>query len=204
MPQPNPPLQVKIPLPGGVIPPTACIHNDPKTPSTPTPAAPTGLVWNPTTSTTTGFLVPGTSKPATFIWDTEDGTISTWTGGLTSPDQAVIAVDNPNTNTGAVYKGLVVGVNSNGVFLFATNFRAGTVDAFDDLYQGDDFRRICRSQDPPGFALFGIQNIDGNLFVTYAKQNAQKHDDVAGAGNGFVDVFDTDGNLLKRLASADR
>ena len=204
VPQPNPPLQVKIPLPGGVIPPTACIHNDPKTPSTPTPAAPTGLVWNPTTSTTTGFLVPGTSKPATFIWDTEDGTISAWTGGLTSPDQAVIAVDNPNpnTNTGAVYKGLVVGVNSNGVFLFATNFRAGTVDVFDHTYtKVTTSGGFADPKIPAGFAPFGIQNIDGNLFVTYAKQNAQKHDDVAGAGNGFVDVFDTDGNLLKRLAS---
>lgn len=176
VPQPNPPLQVKIPLPGGVIPPTACIHNDPKTPSTPTPAAPTGLVWNPTTSTTTGFLVPGTSKPATFIWDTEDGTISAWTGGLTSPDQAVIAVDNPNpnTNTGAVYKGLVVGVNSNGVFLFATNFRAGTVDVFDHTYtKVTTSGGFADPKIPAGFAPFGIQNIDGNLFVTYAKQNAQ-------------------------------
>jgi uncharacterized protein (TIGR03118 family) len=161
-------------------------------------------VWNPTTSTTTGFLVPGTSKPATFIWDTEDGTISAWTGGLTSPDQAVIAVDNPNpnTNTGAVYKGLVVGVNSNGVFLFATNFRAGTVDVFDHTYtKVTTSGGFADPKIPAGFAPFGIQNIDGNLFVTYAKQNAQKHDDVAGPGNGFVDVFDTDGNLLKRLAS---
>ncbi len=56
-------------------------------------------------------------------------------------------------------------------------------------------------QIPSGFAPFGIQNVNGALFVTYALQNAQKHDDVAGPGNGFVDVFDTDGNLLKRFAS---
>jgi uncharacterized protein (TIGR03118 family) len=56
-------------------------------------------------------------------------------------------------------------------------------------------------QIPAGFAPFGIQNINGDLFVTYAKQNAQKHDDVAGPGNGFVDVFDTDGHLLGRFAS---
>ena len=65
-------------------------------------------------------------------------------------------------------------------------------------------RQNCGFTDPkipPGFAPFGIQNINGNLFVTYAKQNAAKHDDVAGPGNGFVDVFDTSGNLLKRLAS---
>jgi uncharacterized protein (TIGR03118 family) len=54
---------------------------------------------------------------------------------------------------------------------------------------------------PVGFAPFGIQNINGNLFVTYALQNSQMHDDVAGPGNGFVDIFDTDGNLLRRFAS---
>jgi uncharacterized protein (TIGR03118 family) len=192
-------LQVKLPLPGGSVPATACKHFDPKNPPNPTPAAPTGLVWNPTS----GFLVPGTSLPAVFIWDTEDGTISAWAGGLSPADQAVLAVDNPNTTNGAVYKGLVFGVNAkNGVLLFATNFRAGTVDVFDHTYSkittdgGFADPRI-----PAGFAPFGIQNINGDLFVTYAKQNAQKHDDVAGPGNGFVDVYDTDGHLLRRFAS---
>jgi uncharacterized protein (TIGR03118 family) len=192
-------LQVKLPLPGGSVPATACKHVDPNNPPSPTPAAPTGLVWNPTTSTTTGFLVPGTNLPASFIWDTEDGTISAWTGGLTVPDAAVLAVDN---SPGAVYKGLVFGVNANGVFLFAANFRAGTVDVFDHNYQpvttdgGFNDPSI-----PAGYAPFGIQNIDGSLFVTYAKQNTAKHDDVAGPGNGFVDIFDTDGHLLQRFAS---
>jgi uncharacterized protein (TIGR03118 family) len=192
-------LQVKLPLPGGSVPATACKHVDPNNPPSPTPAAPTGLVWNPTTSTTTGFLVPGKNLPASFIWDTEDGTISAWTGGLTVPDAAVLAVDN---SPGAVYKGLVFGVNANGVFLFAANFRAGTVDVFDHNYQpvttdgGFNDPSI-----PAGYAPFGIQNIDGSLFVTYAKQNTAKHDDVAGPGNGFVDIFDTDGHLLQRFAS---
>jgi uncharacterized protein (TIGR03118 family) len=195
-------LQVKLPLPGGSIPATACKHFDPNNPPNPTPAAPTGLVWNPTTSTTTGFLVPGTSLPAAFIWDTEDGTISAWTGGLTPADQAVLAVDNPNTTSGAVYKGLVFGVNANGVSLFATNFRAGTVDVFDHTYtKVSTDGSFADPYIPPGFAPFGIQNIDGVLFVTYAKQNGPKHDDVAGPGNGFVDVFDTDGHLLRRFAS---
>src|SRR5207245_8238556 len=91
-------LRVKLPLPGGSVPATACKHADPNNPPNPTPAAPTGLVWNPTAT----FLVPHTTSPATFIWDTEDGTISAWTGGLTPPDQAVLAVDN---SAGAVYKG---------------------------------------------------------------------------------------------------
>lgn len=205
------PLQVKIPLPGGVIPLTACQHVNPANPPTPTPAAPTGIVWNPTTNPSTAFLVPGTQLPASFIWATEDGTISAWTGGLQnlSPplpaDNAVLAVDNsnvPNSSNGAVYKGVVFGINPNGVFLFATNFRAGTVDVFDHNYNpvttdgGFADPRI-----PANFAPFGIENIGGNLFVTYAMQNPQKHDDVAGPGNGFVDVFDTDGHLLRRFAS---
>src|SRR5262249_37205435 len=83
------PLRVKPPPPGGTVPSTACKPVDPKNPPNPAPAAPTGLVWNPTMT----FLVPNTSSPATFIWDTEDGTISAWTGGLNPPDQAVLAVD---------------------------------------------------------------------------------------------------------------
>jgi uncharacterized protein (TIGR03118 family) len=203
VPQPLPPsspLRVKIPLPDGTVPATACQMVNPKKP--PTNAAPTGLVWNPTTT----FLVPNTSSPATFIFDTEDGTLSAWTGGLTPPDQAVLAVNN---SPGAVYKGLVFGTNVHGVFLFATNFRAGTIDVF--APNGSAGYRPASSTEidgdftdpdiPSGFAPFGIQNINGNLFVTYAKQDAQKHDDVAGPGKGFVDVFDTDGHLLRRFAS---
>jgi uncharacterized protein (TIGR03118 family) len=102
-------LQVKIPLPGGSVPSTAC---KPATSNTsPTPAAPTGVVWNPNPNP--NFLVPNTTTPAIFIFDTEDGTISAWAGGLTPPDQAVLAVDN---SPGAVYKGLVFGTNPHGVF----------------------------------------------------------------------------------------
>ncbi len=209
VPQPQPtPLRVKIPLPDGSVT-TACKHVDPKNPPNPTPAAPTGLVWNPTTNPTTGFLVPGTNLPATFIFDTEDGTISAWSGGLTPADQAVLAVDN---SPDAVYKGLVFGTNIHGVFLFATNFRAGTIDVF--APNGSAGFRPATAQEidgdftdpniPAGFAPFGIQNINGDLFVTYAKQNKEKHDDVAGPGNGFVDIFDTDGHLLRRFASRGR
>jgi len=198
-------LQVKIPLPDNSVPSTACQPASSQT--NPTPAAPTGLVWNPTTSTTTGFLVPGTNIPASFIFATEDGTISAWAGTIPDPSQAVIAVDN--SGSGAVYKGLVFGVNVHGVFLFATNFNARTIDVF--APNGSAGFRPTTNQEvegdftdpkiPAGFAPFGIENIDGNLFVSYAKQDAAKHDDVAGRGNGFVDVFDTNGNLLRRFAS---
>ena len=197
------PLKVKIPLPSGDTS-TACKPVDPKHPPSPTPAAPTGVVWNP--NPTPNFLVPHTTTPtpAIFIFDTEDGTVSAWSGGLA---QAVIAVDN--SGSGAVYKGLVFGTNPKGVFLFATNFRAGTVDVFGPATASSNGMYVpvttsggFKDPDiPSGFAPFGIQNINGDLFVTYAKQNAEKHDDVAGPGNGFVDVFDTDGRLLRRFAS---
>jgi len=160
-------------------------------------------VWNPTTT----FLVPGTTRAATFIWDTEDGTIAAWTGGLTPPDQAVLAVDNSSKR--AVYKGLAFGSNVHGTFLFATNFRAAKIEAF--APDGSTGFRPANSSEiegdladpkiPAGFAPFGIQNIGGVLFVTYAKQDATQHDDVAGQGNGFVDIFDTDGHLVKRFAT---
>jgi uncharacterized protein (TIGR03118 family) len=181
--------------------------------SCPGTSSPNGLVWNPTTNVATAFLVPLTGKAASFIFSTEDGTISAWTGGLTPPDNAVLAVNNstvPSPTNGAVYKGLVFGVNAKGVFLFATNFRAGTVEVYAPAPSGSatgfyvpatTAGSFSDPNIPPGYAPFGIQNINGDLFVTYAKQNKQMHDDVAGPGNGFVDVFDTDGHLLRRFAS---
>jgi uncharacterized protein (TIGR03118 family) len=200
------PLQVSIPLPGGLIAHASCESFDPNNPPNPLPAAPTGMVWNPSAS----FLVPGTKIPADFIFDTEDGTLSAWAGGLSPPTDAVLAVDNsasPTAANGAVYKGLVFGLNAKGLLLFATNFRHRTVDVFGP--NGADGRFTPATTDggfvdpymPADFAPFGIANIDGDLFVTYARQNAAKHDDVAGPGLGFVDVFDTDGHLLRRFAS---
>jgi uncharacterized protein (TIGR03118 family) len=124
-------LQVSIPLPGNVVPPADCqtVKPPPAPPPNPTPAAPTGIIWNPSPA----FVVPGTSIPAVFIFDTEDGTVSAWAPGLSPADNAVLAVDNsqsPNAANGAVYKGLAFGVNVNGAFLFAANFRAGTIDVF--------------------------------------------------------------------------
>jgi uncharacterized protein (TIGR03118 family) len=200
-------LQVKVPLPGNVVPPGTCKHVDPNNPPNPTPAAPTGIVWNASAQ----FLVPGTKNQAAFIFATEDGTISAWSGGLTPADTAVIAADNsanPTAADGAVYKALVFAVNAKaGALLFATNFRHGTIDVFAPT--GANGSYVLTTTDggftdpeiPSGYAPFGMQLIDGDLFVTYAQQNAQKHDDVAGPGNGFVDVFDTDGHLLRRFAT---
>jgi uncharacterized protein (TIGR03118 family) len=200
------PLQVAIPLPGNIVPATACHAVDPNNPPTVSPAAPTGILWNPSPA----FLVPGTKIPALFIFATEDGTLSAWAQGLTPFDHAVLAADNsmnPTPTDGAVYKALVFGLNAHGAFLFATNFRAGTVDVFGPTGTNGMFTAATTDGGfldpdlPTGYAPFGIANIDGDLFVSYAKQDDQKHDDVAGAGHGFVDVFDTDGHLLRRFAS---
>ena len=199
-------LQVSIPLPGNVIPAGSCQPVDPNNPPSPAPAAPTGIVWNPSSA----FLVPGTKLPAAFIFASEDGTVSAWAGGLNPADNAVLAVDNsasPTAADGAVYKGIVFGLNTKGAFLFATNFRSGKVDVFGPNGSTGQFTAATTDggfidpKIPAGYAPFGISNIDGDLFVTYAKQNASRHDDVAGPGMGFVDVFDTDGHLLRRFAS---
>jgi uncharacterized protein (TIGR03118 family) len=105
-----------------------------------------------------------------------------------------------NSVKGAVYKGLAFGTNKHGNFLFATNLAAGTVEVFDKNFAPATLD-FSDSDIPTGFAPFGIANIDNNLYVTYAKQNAQKNDVVAGAGLGFVNVFTTDGALIKRFAS---
>lgn len=200
------PLQVSIPLPGNVIAPNSCQPFDFNNPPATTPAAPTGMVWNPSSA----FLVPGTKVPAAFIFATEDGTLSAWAGGLNPPNDAVLAFDNsanPTAASGAVYKSLVSGLSAKGLLLYAANFRHATVDVFGPTGADGMFTPATTGGGfvdpgiPAGYAPFGIANIDGDLFVTYAQQNAAKHDDVAGAGHGFVDVFDTDGHLLRRFAS---
>lgn len=194
-------LQVSIPLPGNFVPASSCQPKDPNKPPNPAPAAPTGIVWNPAAS----FLVPGTRIPAVFIFSTEDGTIAAWAGGLNPAENAVIAADE--SSSGAVYKGLAFAVNAKGPFLFATNFHNGTVDVFGPNGSDGMFTKVSLDGDfadpdlPSGYAPFNIVNIDGDLFVTYAKQDGDKHDDVAGRGHGFVDVFDTDGHLIRRFDS---
>jgi uncharacterized protein (TIGR03118 family) len=159
-----------------------------------TVSAPTGILSNPTTA----FLVPGSTFAAAFIFATEDGTVAAWNPNVDST-HAVIAVDNSSND--AVYKGLAFGSNVKGNHIYATNFRAGTIDVFDSSFApATTDGKFVDQHIRPGFAPFGIQNIDGDLWVTYAKQDAEKMDDVGGPGNGFVDVFDTDGHLLRRFA----
>jgi uncharacterized protein (TIGR03118 family) len=177
------PLTVKIPAPGGAPQGTA--------------ATPTGIVWNPNAQ-----LFPVAPQlAALFIFATEDGTISAWNPTV-NLHNAILEVDNSQGGSGAVYKGLALATNSAGVFLYATNFRAGTIDVFDSTFKPAKLSGSFRDPKiPAGYAPFGIALVDGNLFVTYALQDAAKHDDQKGPGRGFVDVFDTNGHLISRFAS---
>jgi uncharacterized protein (TIGR03118 family) len=167
--------------------------------------------------------------PAIFLFATEDGTIVGWNPGVNpalnppapagcDPQRAgtfgIIAVDNsgnnftnpdPASQTGAVYKGLAIATDANGrTLLYATNFRAGRVDVFAaDFGLPDPALPAGAFTDPSlpdGYAPFNIVEINGKLVVTYAKQDANKHDDVAGQSHGFVNIFDLDGSGLQRLA----
>jgi uncharacterized protein (TIGR03118 family) len=159
------------------------------------PAAPTGIVFNSTTDFTVSS--GGKTGTAAFIFATEDGTISAWSPKVNATN-AILEVDN--SGTGAVYKGLALGTSAGANFLYATNFNAGTVDVFDKNFKPVSMP-FADPTLPAGFAPFGIRNINGQLYVTYAQQNDAKHDDVAGPGNGFIDVFDTAGHMVKRLDS---
>jgi uncharacterized protein (TIGR03118 family) len=161
-----------------------------------TPATPTGDVFN---IAGTGFDITsdGVTASSRFIFATEDGTISGWNPSVNSGSTTVLAVDN--SHTGAVYKGLAIGTDADGTFLYATNFSNGTVDVFDSHFQ-----QVNSFTDPKvqkGFAPFGVQVLEDHVFVTFAKQDAEKHDDVAGPGNGYVDEFSMDGQLLNRVAT---
>jgi uncharacterized protein (TIGR03118 family) len=156
-------------------------------------SAPTGVVFNGGT----GFVVSNGAgmSSARFIFASEDGTISAFRGV-----PVVIAVDN--SASGAVYKGIAIDSPTAGTFLYATNFHAGTVDVFDSQFNPVHMPGAFTDPDlPAGYAPFGIQNLGGTIYVTYALQDADKHDDVPGEGHGFVNAFDTAGNLLRRVAS---
>jgi uncharacterized protein (TIGR03118 family) len=172
-----------------------------------TTSTPTGVIFNGNG----GFHVSenGQSFSSVFIFDTEDGTISGWNPTFPDRSHAVLAVDRSKVGTGAVYKGLAIGTNSSGTFLYATNFRFGTVEMFDSSFKlvgSFTDSKLANTCPLPNqcYAPFGIQNIGGNLYVTFALQDAAQHDDVAGPAHGFVDVFDTSGNLIRRLISHGR
>ena len=158
------------------------------------PSAPTGLVFNGTGE----FAVKAhdLSGSAFFIFDTEDGTISGWNPTV-DLHNAILAVDN--SASGALYKGLAIGTTENGSFIYATNFHSGWVEMYDSNFKW--VKNFTDTDLPAGYAPFGIRMLNGKLYITFALQDADKHDDVKGPGHGFVDIFDLDGNKVKRLIS---
>src|SRR5262249_17036994 len=139
----------------------------------------------------------GQSGPAIFIFATEDGTISGWNPNVNGTS-AILAADN--SSSGAVYKGLALVEQGGGPFLFATDFHNNAVQIFDSSFHlAGSFTDASL---PPGFAPFGITNVGGFLYVSFALQEPPDNDDdQKGPGNGFVDVFSPGGQLVRRFAS---
>jgi uncharacterized protein (TIGR03118 family) len=155
------------------------------------PSTPTGQVQN----STTGFLLANGTK-ASFIFCTEDGTVSAWNGGTT----ATVMIDN--SAAGAVYKGMAVATNNGAPMLYLANFSNGTVDVLDTTFKPTMV--AGGFADPSlaaGLAPFNVWNVNGQLYVMYAKQDPTKKLDQPGIGNGAVDIFDFNGNLVQRLTA---
>ena len=166
-------------------------------------AAPTGQVFNPFPHAFGVSDGQGHHAPALFVFDTENGTIDGW-----SPTIGAVG-KNPSTTTfvlhrkaGAVYKGLATARFNGEPVLYATNFHSGKVEAYDrSLHPMSLPGRFVDPNLPAGYAPFGIAEINGNLIVTYAKQDADRHDDVKGPGHGFIDMFGNGGHFLGRLGT---
>ena len=150
-----------------------------------TTATPTGTVFNP---------VAANFRGDRFLFATEDGTIAGWQGALGTT--AAVRVDS--SGSGAAYKGLAIA----GDRIFATDFGNGQIDVFDSSYTPLSVGGAFTDPNlPAGYVPFGIQTIAGNLFVTFANRTPGSDDENHGPGLGFVDRFDTNGNLLQRLIS---
>jgi uncharacterized protein (TIGR03118 family) len=172
-------LVVTIPPPPGVDP----------------PSSPTGIVF----SSGADFVVSagGASGPSRFIFATEDGTIAGWAPNVDAT-HAILAVNNSASH--AIYKGLALAANGEAHFLYAADFHHNRIDVFDGNFHPVTLSgRFRDSMIPAHFAPFGIHNILGNLYVTYAKQDEEAEDDVTGPGLGFVDVFNANGHLIRRF-----
>jgi uncharacterized protein (TIGR03118 family) len=163
--------------------------------------APTGAVFNGGS----GFVVThdGASGPSLFLFASENGTIHGWNPGVPPPapsTRAFKVVDRSADD--AIYKGLAIATRAVGDRLYVTDFHNARVDVFDENF--DQVHVAGAFEDPnipAGYGPFGIQTIGNAIFVTYARQDADGEDDVAGAGLGFVDMYSLRGTLLQRVAS---
>ncbi|HET7225668.1 MAG TPA: TIGR03118 family protein [Candidatus Eisenbacteria bacterium] len=139
-----------------------------------------------------------TSAPALFIFASENGTISGWNPGV----DGTHAIQEVSTD-GAIYKGIaLVHMTPGGPRLYAADFHHNRIDVFDGNWASvTPSGGFTDPNLPAGFAPFNVANIGGQLYVSFAQQDADSEDDAPGAGLGFVDVFDIDGHLQRRFAS---
>lgn len=160
--------------------------------------SPTGTIFNGGT----GFQI-APNAAAIFLFATEDGTISGWNPGVNKTSAVIVN----NTNSASVYKGMASATVTNGyggaaaLYLFVADFRKGHIQVFDSSFQhvpGME-ERFDDDRLPSGYAPFNVQNIGGNLYVTYGLQDDAKHDEIDGPGLGYVDVYSPEGWLLKRF-----
>ncbi|MEK6225116.1 MAG: TIGR03118 family protein [Chloroflexota bacterium] len=144
----------------------------------------------------TGAVFWGAAR-AIFVFDTEAGQVRGWKGS--QGNQTVVLADR--SAVGAIYKGLALATTAAGDRFYATDFHNGRVDVFDSSFNLVTNTGAFEDGDlPSGYAPFGIQMIGSRIFVTYAKQDADAVDEIHGQGKGFVDVYDTSGSLLNRVA----
>ena len=132
-----------------------------------------------------------------FMFVSEDGTISGWRGALGTTAETLVPGSSAN-----VYKGVAFGTTGGNSYLYAANFRSGTIDVDKGSAAAPSLSgTFADPLLPSGYAPFNVQNLGGTLYVTYAKQDATKHDEVAGAGLGLVDSYDLQGHLIARVAT---
>lgn len=158
------------------------------------PATPTGIVFN---GGSDFKLTSATNSAARFIFVTEDGTISGWSPNV-DPTHSILKVNNAGT---AIYKGVTIAQMAGANRLYAANFFNGSVDVFDTNYSPVSLgpNAFVDPNIPAGFAPFNVQNIGGNVYVAFAKQDDERKDEVAGRKLGYVDAFDPSGTLLQRF-----
>jgi uncharacterized protein (TIGR03118 family) len=147
------------------------------------------------------------SAPAVFLFASNTGAITGWHPAVGTPgglfNISLFAQAGYQATDGANYTGLALGNVGTAHYLYAADFHNGKVDVIDGQFHKTVFAGGFTDRHlPRGYAPYNIQNIGGNLFVTYAKQDAAKDGGfAAGQSKGFVDVYDTSGHLLKRAAS---
>jgi len=176
-----------------------------------TGGTPTGTAFN-IAGASGAFQISGvtsggapTTQPAVFLFSTEDGTILGWNPQVNpagfdpakAGTYAIIAAQTP----GAIYKGLAIATDAGAARLYAPNFHAGTVDVFDSSFHLVNAPgAFVDTTLPRGYAPFNVADINGTLFVTYALQDEDAEDDVAGMSHGIVNTFDLAGHFLRRFA----